>query len=117
MGDRCASVDRGREPAMGFPGLSTCIGGVRASRGDTRVFVSGSLRNRQLGAIVWHPMVKPCDYLGRDPRSIEQAIAELSERYARLPEGHPQHSELARMIDNLEGELQRREKAAPDRRG
>lgn len=57
-------------------------------------------------------MSKPCETLPRDPRSIGRVIADLSDKYDKLPENHPFRRELARMIHDLAVELERREREA-----
>jgi hypothetical protein len=45
-----------------------------------------------------------------DCRSIERALAELSEKCDGLPENYPMRRDLARMISQLKAEVRDREK-------
>ena len=44
-----------------------------------------------------------------DCRSIERALADLTEKYVGLPENDPRRRDLGRMISQLEAELRDRE--------
>ena len=43
-----------------------------------------------------------------DRRPLERALADMVEKYDRMPDNHPERSELARMIQSLEAEIARR---------
>jgi hypothetical protein len=53
---------------------------------------------------------EPREDISGHPRSLQHALADLRERYAGLPEGHRERSQLARMICQLEAELVDRDK-------
>jgi hypothetical protein len=56
------------------------------------------------------PPAEPPEDISGHPRSLQHALAHLREKYAGLPEGHRERSRLARMICQLEAELEDRDK-------
>ena len=44
-----------------------------------------------------------------DLRSMEQALADIVEKYNQMPDNDPERLELGRMIRSLEAEIARRE--------
>ena len=43
-----------------------------------------------------------------DQRPLERSLADIVEKYDRMPGNRPERSELARMIQSLEAEIARR---------
>jgi hypothetical protein len=56
------------------------------------------------------PPAEPAEDISGHPRSLQHALADLREKYAGLTEGHRARSQLARMIGQLEAELEDRDK-------
>jgi hypothetical protein len=56
------------------------------------------------------PPAEPPEDISGHPRSLQHALADLREKYARISECHRDRSRLGRMICQLEAELEDRER-------